>query len=168
MKALQVPSKLYKQVTSRMAEIEKAYSDFVVTDLPAGYDGEISEAYNNLIVANLEITADNILLYLKAKANLMKYFKTDGADLTEIYRKRIEKPSVAGVIIPEWVLSLKVLLWILLKGLAIVYLLEKIYGSKVPPRRISECARTIVNMQDVKQLTVIASEVTRPKIRKKR
>lgn len=168
MKVLQVPPELHKQVTSRMPEIEEAYSNFVVTDLPAGYDGEISEAYRNLIVANVETTADNIVLYLKAKANLMTYFRTDGADLAEIYHKKIEKPSIAGVIIPEWVLSLKILLWILLKGLTVIYVLKKIFGSKVPPKRISQCAQTVINIQHVKQLNLVVSEVTRTKTKKKR
>jgi hypothetical protein len=64
---------------ARMSEIERAYSRFVVTELPAGYEGEVAEAYNNLLLAGIETTPDNILLYLKAKASLMEYLRADGA-----------------------------------------------------------------------------------------
>jgi len=168
MSTLQVPSELLQQVLSKMSEIESAYSSFVVTELPAGYAGEISEVYNALILANIETTVDNILLCLRAKGSLMTYFRTKGADLVDIYRRKIEKPSVAGVALPEWILSVQFILGMVLQGLTIAYLLKKIFGSRIPPKRIAQHAETILNIREVKQLGIITSGAGRTKrIRRK-
>jgi len=168
MSTLQVPPHLLQEVLSKMPEIESAYSSFVVTELPAGYPGEISEVYNALILANIETTVDNILLCLRAKGSLMTYFRTEGADLVDTYRKTIEKPSVAGAVLPEWILSVHFLLGIVVQGLTAVYLLKKIFGSRVPPKRISQHAETILNIREVKQLGIIASSAGRTKRKRKK
>ena len=56
----------------------------------------------------------------------------------------MEKPSVAGAILPERILSLKILLGMLVQGLRAVYLLKRIFGRKVSPKMISQHARFII------------------------
>jgi hypothetical protein len=96
----------------------------------------------------------------------MEYLRADGATLTEVYRTRMEKPSVAGAILPEWILSLKILLGMLVQGLTAVYLLKRIFGQKVSAKMISQHARLILNIREVKQLTLGAEDSSRTKGRK--
>ncbi|RLE43786.1 hypothetical protein DRJ16_03435, partial [Candidatus Woesearchaeota archaeon] len=92
MNRLQVPPELYESIKDKEEEILDAYSEFNVTELPAGYDGEITEAFNNLILAGIETSVDNIILYLKAKGKLMAYFRKEASHLLDIYREEIEEP----------------------------------------------------------------------------
>lgn len=155
---MQIPIELSKAVRSREKEVLKAYVDFNLLELPAGYEGEVNEAYTNLKNAGIVTTPDNILTYLKAKGKLMSYFKGK-PKLKQLYLSSLSKEEVAGIILPEWVVAAQILLDIVVSGIVIAKVLRKLFVKKdVSEEKIAQFAEEIYNIKDVQNLVIITQK----------
>lgn len=155
---MRIPIELSKAVRSREKEVLKAYADFNLLELPAGYEGELNEVYTNLTKVGIVTTPDNILAYLKAKGNLMSFFKGK-PKLMQLYLSSLSKEEVAGIILPEWVVATQILLDIVVSGIVIGKALRKLFTKKdVSEAEIVQFAEEIYNIKDVKNLVIITQK----------
>lgn len=155
---MQIPFELSKAIRSRKKEVLKAYADFNLLELPAGYEGEVNEAYTNLKKAGIVTTPDNILTYLKAKGKLMSFFKGK-PKLMQLYLTSLSKEEVAGIILPAWVIAAQILLDIVVSGIVIGKALRKLFTEKdVSEEKTVQFAEEIYNIKDVKNLVIITQK----------
>lgn len=152
---MRVPSELLKAIRSREKEIMKAYADFNLLELPAGYEGEVNEAYTNLKKAEIVTTPENILIYLRAKGKLMSLFRGK-PKLIQLYLSSLSKDEVAGIILPEWVIATQILLDIVVSGIVIGKVIRKIFAKKdLSEKETAQFAEEIYNIKDVKNLVIV-------------
>ena len=155
---MQVPSELLKAIRSREKEIIEAYTDFNLLELPAGYEGEINEAYTNLKNAGILTTPENVMTYLRAKGKVMSFFRGKPT-LMQLYLRSLSKEEVAGIILPEWVIAAQVLLDIVVSGIVIGKALRKIFAKKdLSEDETFQFAEEIYNIKDVKNLVIITQK----------
>jgi len=155
---MQVPSELLKAIKSREKEIMKAYAGFNLLELPAGYEGEINEAYTSLKSAGIVTTIENVVTYLKAKGKVMSFFRGKPT-LMQLYLKSLSKDEVAGIILPEWVVATQILLDIVVSGIVIGKALRKIFTKKdLSEEETVQFAEEIYNIKDVKNLVIITQK----------
>lgn len=155
---MQVPSELLKAIKSREKEIINAYADFNLLELPAGYEGEITEAYANLKNAGILPTSENILAYLKAKGKMMSFFRGKPT-LMQLYLRSLSKDEVAGIILPEWVIAAQILLELVVSGIVIGKALRKIFTKKdLSEEKTVQLAEEIYTIKDVENLVIITQK----------
>ena len=155
---MQIPHKLSKALNVREKEVLDAFADFNLLELPAGYKGEVSEAYTNIRKAKIAATPDHILAYLRAKGKLMSFFRGKPR-LKEIYLGSLSNEEVAGIILPEWVIATQILLDIIVSGFVIAKALRKLLKKKdVSEDKIRQTAEEIYNIRDVQNLVIITQK----------
>ena len=155
---MQIPSELFQAIKSREKEVLEAYADFNLLELPAGYEGEVNEAYANLMKARIATTSDNVITYLKAKGRLMSFFR-GRPKLKQIYLMHLSKEEVAGIILPEWVIATQILLDLAVSSIVIAKALRKLFRKKdVSEEKIRQVAKEIYNIRDVQNLVIITQK----------
>jgi len=102
-----------------------------------------------------------IRAYLRAKGALIRYFRTDGKSLTELYGEKLEEPRIAGVILPEWVLALKTVVELIGGGLTITEILRKNLKGKADKKQVIAQGNVIGQIGDVRNLTIIVNQAKR-------
>lgn len=161
---MHLPPELSKAMKSRQKEVLKAYADVNLLELPAGYEGEINEAYANLEKLNIA-TQDNILMYLKAKGKLVSFFKGK-PKLSNLYLHSLSKEEVAGIVLPEWVIATQILLDIVVSGVVIGQTLRKLFAKKdLSEEKVTQLAEEIYNIKDVQRIVIITQKLQRKKRR---
>jgi hypothetical protein len=81
--------------------------------------------------------------------------------------REIEKPTIAGVILPEWVLALQTIVDILAGGLTISQILRRNSKGKVSTQETRIHGDKIIQINRVKNLKIIVNE-SRKKSKQKR
>lgn len=157
---MMIPKHLYDEIKAHEDEVITAYSDFNIVELPAGYDGEVNEAYVNLLKASITPSKENILIYLKAKANIMSILRKKGQKFLQSYSEDHPEERVGGIILPEWVIALEVVMGILVSGVTLIYILKKLFRKKFKEEEIQKFHSEIYNIKDVQTLIIIKQDKT--------
>ena len=155
---MQISSELSQAIKSREKEVLEAYADFNLLELPAGYEGEVNEAYTNLTKAGIATTADNVITYLRAKGKLMSFFRGQ-PKLKQKYIGSLSKEEAAGIILPEWVIATQILLDLVVSSIVIARALRKLFKKKdVSEEKTRQVAEEIYNIKDVQNLVIITQK----------
>jgi hypothetical protein len=153
-----IPETLYRDIKLHEKEVIEAYSDFNIIEIPAGYDGEVGEAYANLIKVNIQPSFKNIITYLKAKGQIMSILRKE-EKLVQTYLDKYPEERIGGIIIPEWLIALQIIFSIIASGVTIASILKKIFGKKIEEKEIQRVHNEIYNIKEVKTLIILRKQV---------
>ena len=135
-----------------------------------GLIGEVKEAFKELELANINLTKQNIIKYLSAKAQLIKYYNSSGKDVAIICEKYMDDLA-GGSLTPEWVLALATILTIISHSLNIAEKLNKLLNKTVEKRdeeKINIKSEEIIKIKEVIELNYVSSKLVKEKVNRQR
>ncbi len=128
----------------------------------------MGEAFSNLVQHGISPDPATIRVYLEAKGALIRYFRGPGKSVAKIYEQKIQKPTIAGAILPDWVLALAIIVDLIAGGFTIADVLHKALRGKVGKQEAKTQGSAILNIKEVQNLRVIVNEARRSTKRRKK
>jgi hypothetical protein len=103
-----------------------------------------------------------IRAYLQAKGALIRYFRGPGKSLTDIYEHEIQKPTIAGAILPDWVLALGIIVGLVSGGFTIADVLSRMLKGKANKQDVKVQSGAILSINEVQNLNIILNQARKP------
>ena len=137
--------------------IIKAFSDFNILELPAGYIGELNESIELLRKHDLSLNEKNILSYVKAKAAIMSFFRNNEPELLEKCSRKETENRAAGIVIPEWLVASAIMIGLFVDLVTLGKFIQSVLHERFPSeesQKIIQVADSIVNIKEVKEFNL--------------